>query len=130
MTLLKRIFWRSVYYLRVGATILSFPFTLLTFLTVIYGNITFLQEVFGGFTEFVLITGGVATILIGFFGYFWLKKSKFYKAEIEVAVEANQYQTKKFTPVSIPLTEALVALLEKEGIDCSKVKEIIARSKS
>lgn len=62
-------------------------------------------------------------------GYLWLKKSGFYQAEIDVGIEANQYQNNRLVPSAIPLTEAFVAFLEKENIDCTDVKRLLSNSK-
>lgn len=115
----SRLFYRAVYYMRVGASIATFPLTLSTFVRVFYPNLDLI---------FVFVIGcfALTTTLIG---YVWLKKSYFYKAEIQIGIEANPYQIDKYPPVSIPMAEAMMQFLEKQGIDCSKVKEILERSR-
>jgi hypothetical protein len=125
---IKRIFWRSVYYLRAGAAILGFPITFLTFITVAYDNLTFVQLFFGSFLNFVLISFPCFIFFIGLFGWYWLRKSKFFKQEIEIGVEVNPYQTEKLTPVAIPSAKALVRFFKKEGIDCHELEYLIKKS--
>jgi hypothetical protein len=110
---------RCVYYLRTGAAIISFPLSLGTFVKVMYPDFDLIMA--------ALLIGiiAIATAI----GYFWLKKSGFYQAEIDVGVEANPYQTTRLVPSAIPLTEAFVTYLERENIDCTKIKKLLANSR-
>lgn len=125
---MNRIFWRSIYYLRAGAGVLGFPITFLTFITVAYDNLTFVQSFFGGFLNFVLVSFPCFVLFIGIFGWYWLRKSKFFKQEIEIGVEVNPYQTKKLTPVAVPSAKALVRFFKKEGVDCHELEDLLTRS--
>jgi hypothetical protein len=125
---MNRIFWRSIYYLRAGAGVLGFPITFLTFITVAYDNLTFVQSFFGGFLNFVLVSFPCFVLFIGIFGWYWLRKSKFFKQEIEIGVEVNPYQTKKLTPVAVPSAKALVRFFKKEGVDCHELEDLLSRS--
>ena len=124
---INRIFWRSVYYLRAGAAILGFPITFLTFITVAYDNLTFVQLFFGSFLNFVLVSFPCFVFFIGLFGWYWLRKSRFFKQEIEIGVEVNPYQTEKLTPVAIPSAKALIRFFKKEGIDCHELESLIKK---
>jgi len=122
---LNRMLWRSVYYLRAGAGILGFPITFLTFITVAYYNLTFIQSFFGGFINFVLVSLPLFVLFVGLFGWYWLKRSKFFKQEIEIGVEVNPYHSEKLTPVSVPTSKALVRFFKKEGIDCHEPEALL-----
>lgn len=121
-------FWRSVYYLRAGASVLGFPITFLTFITVSYDNLTFVQELFGSFMNFVLVSFPLFILFIGLFGWYWLKRSKFFKQEIEIGVEVNPYSTEKLTPVAVPTSKALVRFFKKEGVDCHELEALLEKS--
>lgn len=127
---MNRMFWRSVYYLRAGAAILGFPITFLTFITVAYDNLTFIQSFFGGFLNFVLVSLPLFILFVGLFGWYWLKRSKFFKQEIEIGVEVNPYSTKKLTPVAVPSAKALVRFFKKEGVDCHELEALLKRSET
>ena len=127
---MKNILWRSVHYLRVGAGVLSFPFTLLTFLTVAYDNISFIKDYFSSFLDFMFTSLPFFALFIGLFGYYWLKKSKFFKQEIEIGVEVNPYQNVKLTPVGTPTYKALIRFFDREKIDCKEMKEILRRTEN
>ena len=125
---LNRMFWRSIYYLRSGAAILGFPITFLTFITVSYDNLTFVQLFFGSFLNFVLVSLPLFVLFVGLFGWYWLRRSKFFKQEIEIGVEVNPYSTRKLTPVAVPSALALVRFFKKEGVDCHELEELLKRS--
>jgi hypothetical protein len=126
----KRLIWRGFYYMRAGASVLGFAFTFLTFITVTYDNLSFVSNFFGGFIQFALVTSGFVAVGLALFGHYWLKKSRFYKEEIEVGVEANPYQNCKVSPNGVPFWEAMVQLMEKEGIPCEDAKEMLRNSGS
>jgi len=125
---LNKIFWRSVHYLRTGAGILAFPFTLLTFLTVAYDNLTFVNDVFGDFLTFLFVMLPFFALGIGMFGWYWLKKSKFYKQELEIGVEVNPFQNKRLTPIATPSYRAFIRFFDREGVDCSEMKELLRKT--
>jgi hypothetical protein len=125
---MNRLFWRSVYYLRAGAAVLGFPITFLTFITVAYDNLSFVQSFFGSFLNFVLVSFPCFILFIGFFGWYWLKRSKFFKQELEIGVEVNLYQTEKLTPVGVPSAKALFRFFKKEGVDCHELEALLERS--
>lgn len=127
---MNRIFWRSIHYLRTGASVLGFPITFLTFITVAYDNLTFVQVFFGSFLNFVLVTLPVFVLFIGLFGWYWLKRSKFFKQEIEIGVEVNPYSSEKLTPVAVPTAKALVRLFKKEGVDCHELEDLLKKSET
>lgn len=127
---MNRMFWRSVYYLRAGAAILGFPITFLTFITVAYDNLTFVQLFFGSFLNFVLVSLPLFVLFVGLFGWYWLRRSKFFKQEIEIGVEVNPYSTVKLTPVAVPSALALVRFFKKEGVDCHELEELLERSET
>ncbi len=110
---------RCVYYLRTGAAIMSFPLSMGTFVKVVYPSVDVVM---------VALLVGITFVATGV-GYVWIKKSGFYQAEIDVGVEANPYQNKCIVPSAIPLTEAFVAFLEKEHIDCENVKVLLRNSR-
>jgi len=125
---MTKIFWRSIHYLRTGAGILAFPFTLLTFLTVAYDNLSFVGDVFGSFLNFILVMLPFFALGIGVFGWYWLKKSKFYKQELEIGVEVNPFQNKRLTPIAIPSFKALIRFFDREGVDCSEMKTLLEKT--
>ena len=125
---MNKMLWRSVYYLRAGAGILGFPITFLTFITVAYDNLTFIQSFFGGFINFVLVSLPLFVLFVGLFGWYWLKRSKFFKQEIEIGVEVNPYHSEKLTPVSVPTSKALVRFFKKEGVDCHELEALLKKS--
>lgn len=111
---------RCIYYLRTGATLLSFPLSLGTFVKVVYPTTDLIM---------VALLIGITFIATGA-GYLWLKKSGFYQAEIDVGVEANPYQNNRIVPSAIPLTEAMAVFLERQGVDCTEVRKLLANSKN
>ena len=117
--IVQYLFKRWLYYLRTGATLISFPLTLGTFVKVVYPDFDLVM---------VVLLIGIVTLATAM-GYFWLKKSGFYQAEIDVCVEANQYQSKRLVPTTIPMYEAFVEFLEKQGVDCSMIKLLLKNSK-
>jgi hypothetical protein len=126
----KRLMYRSFYYLQIGASLAVFPFTLLTFITLVYENLTFLKTFFPNFATFALSTIGIVAVFLGILGYGYKKKSMFFKAQRNVDVEADPYCTILVVPREIPFWEAQVELLEKHEVDCTQIKRILLRSGS
>jgi len=123
--------WRSLHYMRIGSAIAGFPLTLATFVRVFYPELDLI---------FVTIIGVFAfsTMLVG---YIYLKKSKFFKAEVEITAEANPYAMDKVTPVNLSLWETEVLTFQaikelaemhniKTDIDCSGIIKILRNSGS
>ena len=104
-----------------------------TFATVIYYdlivNVHFIHQFFPNYWEFLLASFVGMYMTLGLFGYYWRKKSVWWKASRDADVGTDPYQTEKLTPVSVPLWECLLELCRKEGVDVSQVEEIIKRSK-
>jgi len=122
------VFWRSIHYIRVGSGVASFPLTLLTFLTVIYDSTSMIQSFFGSFSSFVGWMLPFLALSLGVWGWYWLKKSPFFKQEIEIGVEVNQYQTNKLPPVGIPTALAVKLLLDNHNLKCPELNELLERS--
>lgn len=130
----KRIIRRSFYYIRTGNAIGFLPITLFSTASFIYYslvvNVSFLKDAFPNFIWFFAGSSFLIILYCGLLGYFWLKRSKFYKQEIEIGVETNPYSYDKIPPNGIPFWEIMVAYLEKQGEDCSDAKRILANSGS
>lgn len=125
----KRLLFRSLYYFRIGySTYLALPVALLGYITVIYQlllkNIAALAWLFPHFSLFLvsalICLAPSATIL----GWIHIKRSMAYKSQIDVDVEANQYNYKllpgKETQLAYPLNLTMLKLLtrfyKKQGI--------------
>jgi len=124
----KRLMWRGFYYMRAGASVLGFAFTFLTFITVTYDNLSFVSGFFGGFIQFALVTSGFVAIGLALFGHYWLKRSRFYKEEIEVGVEANPYQYEKLPPNAVACWKTVEAIAKNLNIECNELSNIIKKS--
>ena len=111
---------RGIYYLRTGATIVTFPLSLGTFVKVVYPKTDLI-------TLFLLLS--IIGLAVGV-GYMWLKKSGIHQAEIDVVVEANPYQNIRFVPNVISIYEGLTELFEKNNIECEEVKTLLRNSGS
>lgn len=125
----SRFVFRMWYYFRVGySTYLSFLLGFVTtFVTVYYLAITSipaLLAVFPHFWAFVilgLLVGVPTSCLVG---WFHMKGSALWKAEVDIAAEANPYLykmypgywTEVFTPLYLELLGGVKKILEKEGM--------------
>ena len=117
MTSVKRAIYRSFYYLRIAVSLVSFPFTFLTFLTVFYQYVNFIS-----IELFILVSVTVALICLPLFGYYWRKYSGFYKAEREVDISFDPFTTTKIAPTTIALWQPMAVFLERNGVDCTTIK--------
>lgn len=131
---IRRLIQRGLYYVQTGASLGGLPLALLNFATIFYynavANISFLKNIFTDFYLFVILSGTFFVLFFGLLGYTFKRKTKFYSSAIEVDVDSNPYMRHKLTPTSVPMYEAWVELLEKNGIDCEKIKVLLRNSES
>ena len=129
-----RITRRGLYYIQTGSALGSLPLSLLNFATIFYYNVVvsvaWLGGIFTAFQYFLLVAAVGIPLFFGLLGYIYKRKSKFFIAQIEVDVDANPYQCTKLVPNSVIIYEAFCDLFEKQGVDCSKIKELLKNSGS
>jgi len=130
----KSLPWRILYYSRLGLGLVNLPIALLGLVSLVYYqfivNVPLLHTVFPRFWSFCII-GFVGAYLVSVaVGYAFRKRSKGFFEQRRVDVETDPYSKEMIPPVSVPFWEAQVELMEKFGIDCSKIKEVLRRSGS
>jgi len=110
---------RTLYYIRQGYALASLPFVFMGYASSIYylaiERITYLHEVFPSFSHFLTVAGLTLPLFCGLVGYIYVKRSFFFKEMIEIQLEANQYATTKFSPISIPANRLFHRLALKHG---------------
>lgn len=131
----KRIILRSWFYFRQGyATYLSPPFAFIGLVSSIYylaiKSTPFFADLFPHFYEFIvfcIFTIAPASIFVAWMHY---KKalSGFFKAEVDIQVEANPYSMTIVSPVSLPGMRVVSALGKLHGIDTTDLDKIVAET--
>lgn len=116
---LRRLLFRSWYYLRIGYStyltfLLGFATTVVTVYYLAINNIPFLKLIFTSFIVFSICAAAVGVPLSILAGYVHFKRSRAYSAEIDIAVETNPYYF-KITPgkereIQVPLAIANIDL--------------------
>ena len=119
---LKRMLKRALYYVRQGYALASLPFVFMGYASSIYylaiERINVLHEIFPSFSHFLTLAGLTLPLFCGLVGYVYVKRSFFFKEMIEVQLEANQYATTKFSPISIPANKLFYRMaLERGDLD-------------
>jgi hypothetical protein len=82
---------------------------------------------------FVIFSVIFFTIFFGLLGYAFKRKTGFYKAQVEVDIDANPYVKTKIVPNNVACWEGMVELFEKFNIDpraCTEMKQLLANSGS
>jgi len=128
----RRLTRRGLYYVMIGLSLGSLPFTLFGFATIIYNNIilnTVFFQFFPSFPIFVTCSAIFLILLSGFLGYSFRKLSSFYAAQREIDTETDPYATVKLPPISAKMWKILIELAEKHGIDCQEQKRILEISR-
>jgi len=120
----KRMLKRALYYIRQGYALASLPFVFMGYASSIYylaiERITVLHRIFPSFSHFLTLAGLTLPLFCGLVGYIYVKRSFFFKEMIEVQLEANQYATTKFSPISIPANRLFYRMaLERGDLDIS-----------
>lgn len=125
----KRLLFRAFYYFRIGySTYLALPVALIGWITLIYQlalkNIPQITWLFPRFSIF-LITAIITLLPLGvILGWIHIKRSRGYKSEVDVSVEANPFNY-KLTPgkervLAYPLgllsLKLLMKFYRKQGI--------------
>lgn len=130
---IRRIAKRALSYIKLGMVIGVLPFAFLSYASTIYYlavvDISLFYQVFPSFKEFLVVSAVSLGIYFGVLGYFYTKRSWLFKTDQEILTEANPYSTEKIAPVAVPFWEAQVELMEQHGIDCTKIKEVLEKSK-
>jgi len=130
----KNLFWRILYYSRLGLSFVNLPTALLGLVSLAYYqfivNVPLLYAIFPRFWMFGIIGFISAYILSVMVGYIFRKRSKGFFEQRKVDVETDPYSREMIPPVSVPFWESMVELMEMYGIDCSKIKEVLRRSGS
>lgn len=133
---LKKALLRSWFYFRTGYPIyLSIPVALISYASAIYylaiEDIPVLKALFPKFHIFLLSALLVLPTLGILLGWMHYKRilSPFYRAELDVQVEANPYAQNIVSPVNLPLFKVLSQLAKMHNVDTSELDAIIERSK-
>lgn len=131
--MLKNIIKRALFYIQQGYSLAALPFAFLGYASSIYylaiKNIPFLLKLFPTFETFLIIAGLTLPFFCGIVGLIYMKKSFLYRESQHVMVESNPYQVSILPPIYIPLWNALVGLLKKEGIDTTEIEKILKNSR-
>jgi hypothetical protein len=124
---------RSYYYFRQGYSLVTLPFSFLSWSTTIYflmiERSEVLAAIFPQFTGFILVGSLVTIPACISFGYIFIKKSWFFRETFEITREVNPYANWKIQTVTLPFWVASIELWEKNGIDCTQLREIVEASK-
>lgn len=127
---------RALYYIRQGYGLASLPLVFFGYASSIYylaiENVPFLHRFFPSFSSFLLLAGTTLPIGCGFLGYFYMKRSWFFREAAEISTEANPYSTIKVAPVMVPIYKLWYEFAVKEGYTdiANKMRVIIANSES
>lgn len=131
----KKLFLRSWFYFRFGySTYVSFPTSLIAYASSIYylaiQNLPFLHNFFPHFYVFILFALVVLPPASAFFAWMHFKRvlSPFYKAELDIGVEANPYSMTITTPVNLALFKTVSDLAKQHGIDTWNLDKIISET--
>ena len=116
---LRRLLFRSWYYLRIGYStyltfLLGFATTVVTVYYLAINSIPALKSLFTSFTLFTVFAALIGVPLAILAGYVHFKRSSAYSSEVDIVVEANPYYF-KITPgkereIQIPLAIANIDL--------------------
>lgn len=126
---------KGLKYMVVGAGVVNIFIQLtnfvLLFYTIIIERNTFLLQLFPSIINFSIIGSVVWAILLFTVGWLWRNRSTFFTADREVDVHTDVYNTKRFTPVMIPVWQLLIEIAEKQSCsqtNIAKIKQIIQES--
>ena len=132
---LKRIVLRSWFYFRQGYSLyLSYPVSFAAYATSVYylavKNIPFLEMLFPHFHTFIIVALFALPIVGIALGWAHFKRllSPFFRAEVDIGVEANPYAMEIMTPVNLPWMHVLSELAKQHGIDTEELDKIISRT--
>ena len=131
----RNIGFRGWYYFRTGWSVyLAFIFAAINTLTVTYflaiDNYPMLKEIFPSFLHYIVIVSMVSVPLLVLIGYAHFKKTASYKAEADIAIEANPHwrrilqNTEVLLPAYAALLELVVKLSKNEKLSEDEMAQI------
>ena len=126
---------RSWFYFRQGYGLyLSYPVAFAGYASSVYylavKNVPFLAMLFPQFHTFVIAALFAIPFAGVFLGWAHYKKvlSPFFRAEVDIGVEANPYAMEISTPVNLPGMRVLSELAKQHGINTEDLDQIILRT--
>ena len=131
----KNLGFRGWFYFRTGwATYFAFIVAAVNALTVTFflaiDEYPSLSVIFPTFFHYVVIVSGIGVPLLIFVGYVHYKKSKSYRAEQDILVEASPHfrrilqNTEVLLPSYLKLTELMVKLSENKKLTDKELEEV------
>lgn len=133
----KNLPYRTWFYFRTGwATYFAFIFAAINTLVVTYylaiEKIPDLKEFFPSFSFYAAFMIGIGVPMLVLFGYAHFKKSRAYKSEADINVEANPYYYKLppgynmevLFPLYLKLSQMILKISTKEEITKDEIEEL------
>ena len=131
----KNLGFRGWFYFRTGwATYFAFIVAAVNALTVTFflaiENYPSLSVIFPTFFHYIVIVVGIGVPVLVLVGYVHFKKSKSYRAEADIGIEANPHfrrmllNTEILLPSYIKLTELIIKMSENKKLTDEELKEV------
>lgn len=131
----KNLAFRTWFYFRMGwSTYFAFVFAAINTLVVTYylaiERLPSLKEIFPSFAYYVVFLIAIGLPILVVIGYFHYKKSGAFKAEADIAVEANPHlyriltNTEAIFPLYLKMSELLIKLSKNEKLSEEETNEI------
>ena len=127
--------YRSWFYFRIGwNTYFAFVLAAINTLTLTYylaiDNYPVLKDLFPTFEQYVIIVVSIGIPLLGFTGYAHYKRTKAFRAETDIWIESNPWQsrllvnTEMILGLNQKLTEFIIKLSKDEELKDDQLKEL------
>ncbi len=131
----KKTGFRSWFYFRIGwNTYFAFVLAAINTLTITYylaiENYPVLKELFPTFEQYILIVVSIGVPLLAFTGYAHYKRTKAFRAETDIWIESNPYQsrwlvnTEMILGLNLKLSEFIIKLSNGEKLNSDQLKEL------